>query len=742
MHYLLLKGLRVNSTPGDVLGAVVNQTTLSGEDIGTITIDALDEEAIAKLEVEPPSTTYDVRQIEEVGGAQVRAVTWKKEAFTKLNNHIQQLKQLVEAERNEEMKRHENEIAQLSGYEREQRGRTVLHLSGKEVGQDLGGKEMIKFTRKKPGEQLPETEISVGDLAMFSKNDPLRDDNPTGTIAEKTKYSFTVAFENTPPSFVFDRGVRLDLYVNDITYQRMLSALNKLPFHSSPKLVNAIIGTADIPEVKPKELSQTPSLNTSQQTAAGRALQTDTFFCIHGPPGTGKTTTLVETIVQLQQQSDCILATAPSNVAVDNLVEFLLDRPLEVVRVGHPARITPSLRQTSLDYKVQEKPAYQKSQQLRDQAEELQQEQESHQIPSGRYRRGLSDGQIHQLARKGSSARGVGPETIQEMSNWLQLQDKIDRLYEEIQSLEDQAIEQVLEEATVVCTTNSSAGSDLLADKQFDWCVIDEATQATEPSCLIPLNKARKGVLAGDHKQLPPTVLNQSAQKELQQTLFERLVKREGSAISKTLTTQYRMHEIIMNFSNEEFYDEQLIADDSVRYHDLDGLDYRAPLNKPQWIRSALDPSEPFVFIDTLDMEAPERQREGSPSRENSTEAELVSQLVSPFLEQLSAEQLGVISPYNDQVDLINSYFDSEELEIKTVDGFQGREKEVIILSLVRSNPDGELGFLTDLRRLNVSITRARRKLVLVGDSHTITQHPTYRRLIDYVQDRGLYQKL
>lgn len=742
MHYLLIRGLSHDVGVRDIIGALVNQTALTPDDIGNVDHD----ETFAEVEVLPEDDSYRPGKVDSVGPETVEVAQWERRPWEKLKHYIEKYGSLVQLEREKEMERHEREIRETSGREREKMGRALLHLRGKDVGEDLGGKRMVKFSRNRKGEKLPENELAVGDLVMLSKNDPLRDDNPTGTVAEQTSYSTTVAFDDEPEDFLLSKGLRMDLYVNDITYQRMLENLEKLPFHFNRKLVEKLIGLSSIEKVREANLDLPKGdLDSSQKRAVRRAVNANSFFCIHGPPGTGKTTTIAGVMEELVKQDEKILATAASNTAVDNMVEFLTDRELEVVRVGHPARVTPYLREVSLDYKIQKNSKYQRSRELREEAKVLQDEQDSYQFPSGRYRRGMSDSQIHQLAQKGAGSRGVSRSKIKEMSTWLKLQEEIDELYERSQQLEEEAIDEIIEDSDVVCTTNSTAGSSLLESWTFDVVAIDEATQATEPSCLIPINKASRVIMAGDHKQLPPTILAEEAKNELQLTAFEKLVSRKGDSITEMLITQYRMNDEIMHFSDRNFYDGKLQADSSVANHTLAGLlpdNYTIDEAEPSWFHEALDPGRPVSFLDTENVEARERQRPGSTSRENPTEAKIVSRLADWLIDYLPAKDIGVISPYDDQIDLLNSRIDEENLEIKTVDGFQGREKEVIIISLVRSNDGNELGFLTDVRRLNVSLTRARRKLIMVGDSGTLSSHETYEKLIKFVRENDFHSEI
>ncbi len=650
------------------------------------------------------------------------------------NEYIRHFTELVELEREEQMRLHEEEMRRLSGREREEKGRAFLKMKGKSQGLGLGGKHLVKF-RKQNTETLPESEIEVGDLVLVSKSGTWEEDNTMGTVAEKTSYTITVAFDEAPPGFVFRKDLRIDLFVNDLTFQRMIEALKKfkrLPRWRKDKLLgNAAPEFIGISEIEFLNME----LNNSQREAVLRSLAALDFFLIHGPPGTGKTITCVEVIAQLVRRGCKILAAADSNVAVDNIVERLDKIGVNVVRIGHPARVIPSLRRRSLDYLVQEEPEYKKAQELRERAYEIKERMKGFIMPEMRWRRGLSDEAIMKLASEGKTVRGIPGKKIAGMRKWLELKQRIDKLFGDAWELEERAIKRVISDAEVVCATNSTAGSEILKSEKFDFAVIDEATQSTEPSSLIAVLKAKRVIMAGDHRQLPPTILNEEAAREgLSRSLFERLLELHGDRIRVMLEVQYRMNEEIAEFPNNEFYDGKLRADEQVKKHNL-----RDILTNSEFENEDV---KPFLFIDTCGSdEFRERVKRGSTSRENQGEAKLVKDIAERLLSLgIRPEEIAIISPYVDQVALIRTMLRVDGLEIKTVDGFQGREKEVVIVSFVRSNKSGEIGFLRDLRRLNVSITRAKRKLVLIGDSNTLESEGCYKRLIVLAKVRGAYK--
>ena len=643
-----------------------------------------------------------------------------------LTKFITRLKELVELERRAEIEAMRREMRRLSGREREKLGRAILGLNGKVVGEELGY-FLVRYGR----DREIKTEISVGDLVVISKRDPLKSDL-VGTVVEKGKRFITVALETVPEWAL--RGVRIDLYANDITFKRWIENLNNLR-ESGKKALEFYLGLRE-PE-EDQQVDFTPfdtGLNASQRGTISKALGSPDFFLIHGPFGTGKTRTLAELIRQEVGRGHKVLATAESNVAVDNIVERLANSGIRVVRIGHPSRVSKNLHETTLAYLITQHELYGELRELRVIGQNLKEKRDTFTKPAPKYRRGLSDREILRLASKGIGTRGVPARLIREMAEWIKLNEQVGKTFEDAKKLEERIAREILREADVILTTNSSAGLEVVDYVSYDVTVIDEATQATIPSVLIPINRTKRFVLAGDHKQLPPTILSEKA-KELSKTLFEGLIERYPNK-SAMLTVQYRMNERLMEFPSREFYGGRVMADERVRKVTLADLGVEASVSEDVW-KEILIPENVLVFIDTAGREDRfERQRRGSESRENPLEAKLVKETVERLLGMgVRPEWMGVITPYDDQRDLISSLL-PEEVEVKTVDGYQGREKEVIILSFARSNERGEIGFLRDLRRLNVSLTRAKRKLILIGDSSTLSVHPTYKRLVEFVRER------
>jgi predicted DNA helicase len=642
-----------------------------------------------------------------------------------LKRYQRYFKRLLQLEREEEISFHRNEIRSLSGAAREKKGRAILGLNGRDAGRGLGGIYLIKLSRSMG---LPETEIGVGDLVILSSGGP-DGEEAQAFVTEKSGFHLVIAYNSPPPHYAYQGDLRLDLFANDVSFQRMQEALLDLKEH---QIISDLLLGARQPrreEEMPEAGLFQPALNASQREAVQRSLAARDLFLIHGPPGTGKTTTLVESILQHSRNKRRILATADSNTAVDNLVEKLLARRCRVLRIGNPARLNPDLAASTLDQQLQEHPDYQEALSMREQITELRREQGRQLMPSGANRRGLTDDEVLKHAKRGTTARGVAPENIRRMATWLKLQKLINSLNARIRQLEKSAVNGLLEDAEVICATNVSAGSEVLREARFDVVFLDEATQSMEPSCLIPMIRANKWVLAGDHRQLPPTVLSRDAA-GLHHTLFERWIELYGAQNSLLLTVQYRMHADIMAFSNREFYGGRLKASPRVRRHHLGELTgYRAPDYPSGRYQAIADPAIPVVFVDVPG--GGEEQIPGSFSYFNPQEAEAVEQAVRLLMEaRLFPADLGIISPYDQQVNLLRTRLEGSGIEVKTVDGYQGREKEAVIISMVRANAEGNLGFLSDYRRLNVALTRARRKLILIGHKQTLIRDPLYARLI------------
>jgi DNA polymerase alpha-associated DNA helicase A len=507
---------------------------------------------------------------------------------------------------------------------------------------------------------------------------------------------------------------------NDVTYKRMNFTMNKLQKMSDSEtspFLRVMFGQSSVAPVSQSDIDElkidwfSDSLNDSQKDAIKFAMAAQDVALIHGPPGTGKTTTLIELILQFIKQGKRLLVCGPSNISVDNIVEKLSHHKVPIVRVGHPARLLPSVLSHSLDVLTQTSDA---AEIVRDVRKEMDSKQASiRKTKSGRERRAI----------------------------YLDLRE----LRKEFRIREKKCVENLVTGSKVVLATLHGAGGFHLRGQRFDAVIIDEASQALEAQCWVPLLDAKKVVLAGDHLQLPPTIKSQNEKvpkdkdikkdKEqpsekggnLEVTLFDRLLKIHGNKIKRMLNTQYRMHEKIVAFPSVELYESKLLSAEAVKTRLLKDLPYS--------VEDTDDTREPLVFWDTQGGDFAEKSEEEDKthkpgpglslgeSKSNPGEAALVKVHVQSLVAAgLKPEDIAVITPYNAQVALLSRLLKEEFLgiEIGSVDGFQGREKEAVVVSLVRSGSD--VGFLAEKRRLNVSMTRPKRHLCVIGDSGTLAK--------------------
>lgn len=593
-------------------------------------------------------------------------------------------------------------------------GLALFNLAGRPNGH-MFGDPIISFTAKTGGE-LPWHNFGHGDIVVISRARPWDEKVTEGVVLDRNKRRVRVVVAERPDGI--RKGMwRLDRGANRVAHDRMKDAMDT--FHSTEAdggtVLHGLIlanlhdldaSASQAPDLGPKlrraaEINLDGlQLNDSQRTAVEDALN-HRLTLIQGPPGTGKTHTAVHILAQwAKRKTGPILACADSNVAVDNLVEGLLQNGVKVVRLGRPVKVREGLRESTLDALTSEHPDREEVGLLIEEALEI--------------RKGLAD-----LRGK---ERGLAHRDMNR--NW-----------KEVRQIEQRIIDDVLDGAEVVASTCIGAGHDLLGGRRFPHLLIDEATQATEPASLVPIiRQARQLVLVGDHKQLPATVTSLRAERGgLNRSLFERLI--QAGLSSHMLDTQYRMHPTLRDFPSGRFYDGQL----------LDGVSAEerpapAGFMWPDW-----DGPVAFIPIDGVE----QVDTEGA-SKSNLDEAARVVTLVQELLvpADLTTRDIGIITPYNGQVRLLDDLFESaggrgkgdryEGLEIKSIDGYQGREKEVIIFSAVRANERGEVGFLADRRRLNVALTRAKRGLIVLGHMPTLRHDANWAAWLDWAQEKGL----
>ncbi|MCC9640726.1 AAA domain-containing protein [Rhodopirellula sp. JC740] len=621
----------------------------------------------------------------------------------------------------------------------ESTGQAIVGLDLVDYHTGLAGRYLLDLA-KPGGKELPMNRLKVGSPVVLSMDDDPSDEGIAGVVSRRKNHSIQIATEVFPDrdrtegsggksgkrpsaSLASDR-FRLDLSPDETTRQRQLAAMGKAQNARgrSGKLRDVLLGIKtprvdgnpiDTHEIDPEsfafelnDIEFRTELNPPQRDAVAFALMADDVAIIHGPPGTGKTTTISEIIAQSVLRGERVLACAASNTAVDNLLERLVRLMPNVVRVGHPARVFESLQEHTLDALVESDPTNAVIKDLRRELDQILREaNRPFRGDPGRQRR-----QRRELFAEAGRLRGL------------------------IRSQERSIVRSVIDRADVICTT-TTIDEELLSDQSFDLVVIDESCQCTEPGMWQAILRADRLILAGDHCQLPPTVLSDEAARiGMRESLMQRLVQRHGQRIYRRLTVQYRMHESIMRFSSDHFYEGTLVADASVRSHRLCDLEN---VDDSDFTR------EPLLLIDTAGAGYEEELEPDGQSKLNHGEAKIILQLVKRLADAgVTGDQIAVIAPYAAQVRNLRMRLDLDGIEIDTVDGFQGREKEVVLITMTRCNPDGEIGFLSDRRRSNVALTRAKRKLIVVGDSATLCGHEFYSDLFGYFEEAGVYHSV
>ncbi|XP_058208607.1 uncharacterized protein LOC131321719 isoform X2 [Rhododendron vialii] len=595
----------------------------------------------------------------------------------------------------------------------QKKGSTILNLKCVDAQTGLMGKTLLEFQSNK-GDVLPAHKFGTHDVVVLKPNKADLGSPPLGqgVVYRLKDTSITIAFDDIPEDGL-NSPLRLEKLANEVTYRRMKDTLIQLSKGvlkgPAADLVPVLFGER-LPTMSKKDVSFSPfnpNLDHSQflfsfkKDAISKALSSKNIFLLHGPPGTGKTTTVVEIILQEVKRGSKILACAASNIAVDNIVERLVPHRVKLVRVGHPARLLPQVLDSALDAQVL---------------------------------RGDNSALANDIRKEMKALNGKLLKT-KDRNTKRDIRKELKSLSKEERKRQMLAVADVIKSADVVLTTLTGAVSRKLEGTTFDLVIIDEAAQALEIACWIALLKGSRCILAGDHLQLPPTIQSTEAEKKgLGITLFERLTDLYGDEVTSMLTVQYRMHELIMNWSSKELYNDKVKAYPSVAAHmlpDLEGVTKT----------SSTEPTLILIDIAGCDME---EKKDEEDSTMNEGEAGVAIAHAKRLVESgVQASDIGIITPYAAQVVLLKMMRSKEgklkDVEISTVDGFQGREKEAIIISMVRSNSKKEVGFLSDRRRMNVAVTRARRQCCLVCDTETVTGDKFLKRLIEYFEEHGEY---
>jgi ATP-dependent RNA/DNA helicase IGHMBP2 len=622
------------------------------------------------------------------------------------NEHFSKLQALLSVERKEDRRQFLEKIRNRSIQDRKRDGVCwyPIHVTGSRLG--LGEKWELSLERNPSDKERHHFQAGTSASVFVDTGD--NHPNASGIISRIYDNKITIMLNREdPPEWLKDGKLGIDLLFDESTYDEMdrtLARLKHVKDGRMKELIPILLGEGS-PRFDKSHLITYPHLNESQNEALQQIRGAQDLAIVHGPPGTGKTTTLVQAIAETVDREKQVLVCASSNAAVDLLVEKLHEQSVNVLRLGHPARVNEEVITHTLDAQLAVHDDAKSLKDIKKQAEEF------FKLGS-KYKRKFGREEAQQRKRLKAEAR---------------------KLKDEASMLENYMIDDLLNKAQVIACTLVGVNHQHMYRRHFKTIFIDEASQALEPANWIPIFKADRVVMAGDHLQLPPTVKSIEAAREgLGMTLFERSINAYQE--KSMLKVQYRMHPTIMDFSNKQFYENKLETAESV-------------LNRVQLF------DEPAEFIDTAGAGYQEEINPETLSTFNKEEATFVIDhlmRIKEHLKEAAYATFGIIAPYKAQVEWINrmlkeknlSQEEIKKISINTVDAFQGQERDVILMSLTRSNAEGIIGFLADERRLNVAMTRARHKLVLVGDSATLASNSLFNQLIEYHQEQGSYHSV
>lgn len=621
-----------------------------------------------------------------------------------MNNPILQLQQqrlLLEIEYNHEKEEFRRQTETMGVERKVRRGDAWFPVQiGRNYYNSLN--QMVVEVERKPGSDIehnfePGRPVCFFTMKRDSKTgkDSIHYLSFTATVSYAEQDRMVVALPDSGRIVDLQRedAMGVQLFFDETSYRLMFDALDRVIRSKSGRLaaLRDIFYTKAPASKFSFEPMRFPWLNPSQERAVNEVLWAKDVAVVHGPPGTGKTTTLVEAIYETLRRESQVMVCAQSNMAVDWISEKLVDRGVAVLRIGNPTRVNDKMLSFTYERRFEAHPDYPQLWSIRKAIRELRSQKKR-------------------------------PDS------WHQ---KMDRLKSRATELELRIRQSLFGEARVIACTLTGAANWVLEGEKYSTLFIDEAAQALEAACWIAIRKAGRVIFAGDHCQLPPTVKSIAALKGgLGKTLMERIVEQKPEVVT-LLKVQYRMNEQIMRFSSDYFYNGEVETAPGITH------------------RSILDYDLPMMWIDTEDVDGKEEFIGESCGRINRAEAELTLSTLQEYFDKIGKNRIleesidvGIISPYRAQVQLLRKMIRQKEffrlyrrlISVNTVDGFQGQERDIILISLVRSNDGGEIGFLRDLRRMNVAITRARMKLIILGNAATMTSHPFYRKLYEFIQ--------
>ncbi|MCO5238619.1 MAG: AAA domain-containing protein [Chitinophagaceae bacterium] len=625
--------------------------------------------------------------------------------------YFEKLQDLLQTEREEDRRGYRQYIEASTVNDRRANGLTWYPVAIRDTEPARGDYITVEVERT-THQDIPHQLRFGASAVIFSNHNP-KEHRVEGVISFQNGNRLRITLRTDElPAWSRDGKLGIDLLFDENSYNEMQGALKLARARSeNPReahLVKILTGEKSVSFDNAVQPYSSKVLNTSQQAAVNRILAANELAIVHGPPGTGKTTTLVQAVKAFAgQDQGPVLVVAPSNTAVDLLSEKLSDEGLEVLRIGNPVRVSDRLMSLTLDSRMAEHPSMKEVKKMKKQANEFR-------VMAHKYKRHFGKAEREQRRA---------------------LFDEAHRIIKDVEKTEQYIINDLLGRAQVITATLVGANHYTVRHLKYHTAVIDEAGQALEPACWIPILKAQKIVLAGDHFQLPPTIKSEEAARNgLRITLLEKCVQLHPGAVV-LLEEQYRMHKTIMGYSSAVFYGNKLKAHDSVAGHLL------------------FEADQPLVFVDTAGCGFDEKTEGANTS--NPEEAAFVfkhlTQLVAALDGYYRADNfpsIAVISPYRGQIQCLKDQLQHtprlqsyiEKISVNTIDSFQGQERDIVYISMTRSNTKSRIGFLSDIRRMNVAMTRARKKLVVIGDSATLSRDAFYAGFISYAEQHNAYQ--
>lgn len=718
---LVLEKLPQFVRPADIVGAIANEAQVGGSQIGKIWINKKRGMALVQVAEEAAQTVLKAMKAKKISGVEVMVSLKDRDQETraKIRDYINRFKNLLYLERGEELVKFRTEMRQMSGEERQVIGHALLNLYGRAATLPVNDYYQVRFAVEGAEESVLNHRIRAGDMVIISKGAPLAEGNAWGTVVEMEPGAIIVGFRGEPPAYVYGENLRLDLAANDQVFQMTVETLKNL-FQLDERLdrLRGILLGEALPEWGDEELeSECSQLDEEQRDALARAFKARDLLLIAGGAGTGKTTIGVEIIVQHVRRGMRVLAVGTSPTSRDGLAEKLEQAGLKVLKL--------------CDVDLTNEPEYYAVHHLRKAIQKLSKRRDELPHPTSQRAEGLSYKDILDKAATGKQHGGIPSYRLKEMAEWIQLQQKIDEKLVEIDQHREKIWERLLESHDLVCGTHYEIAQ---LKGIVDLVVIDDAHSINEPEILTAYFKGTKAILIGDVMQIPPRVINCTAREErLDRSLFSRFIEELDDEWVVVLKTQHRL-------PRTAWRSIACLCQAGSQYAEHQ---QEAALALNQWrlgpIARLLEDSADLMFLDTSAMNPGELRLAGEYA--NQFEAELVLEVLQTGLRGVEGlAQTAVVTFYQAQVDLVQEMLQRNGIvfpSVYTAENFCGSEKDLIVISLVHSNPIGYLGQCGSIPHMITALTRARKKCMIIGNWQTFSAHPIYRNLLKEIESWG-----